>query len=133
MSHEDFDTLKEAFDETAEEVSEQQLQRLARHAIVVADGKHRFWFGWLVVAGAAALALLIGVNLVGQDVTQPLDGPITANLEEREFNDELEDLNDEELEELVVYLDMGLGDDFDDVDVLHGMLDDDFDPQWIDD
>jgi len=133
MSHEDFDTLKEAFDETAEEVTDQQLQRLARQALVVAEGKHRPWFGWLALAGAAALALLIGVNQVGQDVAKPIDGPITANLEEAEFNDELEDLNDEELDELVVYLDMGLGDDFADVDVLHGTLDEDFDPQWIGD
>jgi hypothetical protein len=131
---EDFEQLKKLFDETAEEADDAQIHGLARHAVMTADGRKATWFGWFALAGAAALALFIGLGLVGQGVEEPTGGPVTAVLQPQGLDEDFEDLNDDELEELVVYLDLGMGDDdFSDVDVLHGTLDEDFDLQWIED
>lgn len=128
---EDFDQLQKLFDESAEEASDAQIHSLARHAVVTADGRKATWFGWFALAGAACVLLFVGVSLVGKGIDDPLEGPVTVALEAQNQGDDFEDLNDDELDDLVVYLDLGMGDDFSDVDVLHGTLDEDFDLQWI--
>ena len=130
---EDFDDLGKIFEATAHEAKDDQLHRLAQHSVSIANKGARPWLGWFVLAGTCALALFVGLASVGQNVGDPIDGPISARLDAGGFDEVLEEFNDEELDEMVAYLDMGLGDDFSDVDVLHGTLEEDFEPQWIED